>query len=166
MLISFWRFCFNCLNSIPTSRGNGLKICLLRLGGTRVGNNVRVCSGVRVQGRGRLVLGSGVWISPDVIIRTSSEGSIEIGSYCDIGPSVELISGTHLVGNSDRRAGDDLGLSISIGNGTWLGARVIIIGGVSIGFGCVVGAGSVVTRDLISNCLAAGVPAKVKKIYE
>ena len=50
-----------------------------------------------------------------------------------------------------------------IGDGCWIGAGVRILGGVTIGPGTVVAAGAVVTKDLLPNVLAAGVPAVVKK---
>ena len=52
---------------------------------------------------------------------------------------------------------------ISIGNDTWLGGGVIVCPGVTIGKRCIIGAGSVVTTDIPDDCMAAGVPAKVKK---
>lgn len=48
-----------------------------------------------------------------------------------------------------------------IGNDVWLGANVVVTGGVTIGDGCVIGAGSVVTRDIPPFSLAAGVPCRV-----
>lgn len=51
--------------------------------------------------------------------------------------------------------------SVKIGSMTWLGARVVVVAGVEIGDGCIVAAGSVVTKDLPPNTICAGVPAKV-----
>ncbi len=52
---------------------------------------------------------------------------------------------------------------VSIGDGTWLGHGTVVLPGVNIGHHVVVGANSVVTRDLPDNCVAAGVPARVIK---
>ena len=52
---------------------------------------------------------------------------------------------------------------VFVGNDVWLGDRVIILPGVHIGDGCIIGAGSVVTRDIPPYSVAAGVPAKVIK---
>jgi maltose O-acetyltransferase len=65
-----------------------------------------------------------------------------------------------------RRAGEGVANSIEIGDGCWIGARSIILGGVRIGEGSVVAAGSVVTRDVPSNVLIAGVPACIKRKLE
>ncbi|MDZ7891010.1 MAG: DapH/DapD/GlmU-related protein [Rhodoferax sp.] len=67
------------------------------------------------------------------------------------------------MGTSERRAGNGTAKSITIGNGCWIGAKSIILGGVSVGPGSVVAAGSIVTRDVPANVLVAGVPAKIKK---
>lgn len=55
---------------------------------------------------------------------------------------------------------------IVIGDNCWIGEKVIIVAGVHIGRGCVIGAGSVVTRDVPDYCIAAGVPAKIIKKYD
>jgi acetyltransferase-like isoleucine patch superfamily enzyme len=52
---------------------------------------------------------------------------------------------------------------VKIGNDVWIGTKVIIMGGVKIGNGAIIGAGSIVTRDLPDYSIAVGVPAKVKK---
>ena len=55
---------------------------------------------------------------------------------------------------------------ISIGSNVYIGARSIIMGGVTIGDNVIIGAGAVVTRDIPSNCVAVGVPARVIKTYD
>jgi acetyltransferase-like isoleucine patch superfamily enzyme len=60
----------------------------------------------------------------------------------------------------DRRPDGDLIAPIAVGNNVFLGSAVTVMPGVSIGDNVVVGAGAVVTRDLPSNCVAVGVPAK------
>lgn len=57
-------------------------------------------------------------------------------------------------------------LPIVVGDNCWFGANVSVLQGVTIGSGCVIAAGSVVTEDLPDNVVAAGVPAVVKKIIE
>jgi len=55
-------------------------------------------------------------------------------------------------------------LPISVGDGCWIGARTVILGGVTIGAGSIVAAGSMVAYDVPANVLVAGVPAKVKRV--
>lgn len=87
-------------------------------------------------------------------------GDIEIGSNCDVGVEVLFCSSTHEIGSSDRRAGRVMGLPIKVEDGCWIGARTTIMPGVTIGYGCVIAANSVVTKNCEPNGLYAGVPAK------
>ena len=57
-------------------------------------------------------------------------------------------------------------MSINIGNDCWIGANVSVLAGVTIGDGCVIATGSVVTKDIPANCIAAGIPAVVKRKIE
>ena len=98
-----------------------------------------------------------------VIFYTHLEAPIVIGSNCDIGPSVEFITGSHEVGTSLRRAGKGIAKPIVINDGCWIGAGSRILAGVTIGSGTIVASGSVVVCDVPENVLVAGVPAIVKK---
>ncbi len=150
------------LDFFPPSRLFILRRTLLRLAGVNLANNTCFCGGW-IYGRGQLNIGEGSWLSPGCVFYTHEHANIEIGKRCDIGPAVEFIPGSHQIGSSERRAGEGTARSISIGDGCWIGARSVILGGVSIGTGSVVAAGSVVTRDVPENVLVAGVPAQIKR---
>jgi acetyltransferase-like isoleucine patch superfamily enzyme len=77
-----------------------------------------------------------------------------------IGPNVSLITSEHPVAPSRRRT-YLLGKPITIGRGVWIAAGATVIGGVTIGENSVVVAGSVVTRDIPPDTLAAGNPARI-----
>ena len=66
----------------------------------------------------------------------------------------------------DRNLGLEKALPIVVGDNCWFGANVSVLQGVTIGSGCVIAAGSVVTEDLPDNVVAAGVPAVIKKTIE
>jgi maltose O-acetyltransferase len=85
---------------------------------------------------------------------------IEIGRDCGIGMQVMLCTSTHADGGSGRRRGQPLGRPIRIGDGCWLGARAVVLPGVTIGDGCLIAAGAVVAEDCAPNGLYAGVPAR------
>ena len=87
--------------------------------------------------------------------------SIAIGDDVQIGPSVQLLTPTHPVDPDARRAKWEAAEPIAIESNVWLGGGVIVLPGVTIGENTVVGAGSIVTKDLPPNVVAAGNPARV-----
>src|SRR5262249_24326858 len=86
---------------------------------------------------------------------------IEIGDDVQIGPLVQLLTPTHPVEPEPRRAKWEAAEPITIGDNMWLGGGAIVCPGGTIGADPVVGAGAVVTSDLPSGVVAAGVPARV-----
>ena len=86
---------------------------------------------------------------------------IFIGDYTMIGPNVVIATGGHPVLPSLRQEGYQYNAPVHIGKNCWLGAGVIVVPGVTIGDNTVVGAGSVVTKDLPGNVVAAGNPCRV-----
>ena len=86
--------------------------------------------------------------------------TITIGAEVQIAPGVHLYTATHPLDAATRRSGLEAAHPITIGDGVWLGGRVVVCPGVTIGENTVVGAGSVVTRDLPAGVLAAGAPCR------
>ena len=86
---------------------------------------------------------------------------ISIGNDVQIAPGVHIYTATHPIDAEARRSGAEYALPVSIGDSAWLGGGAIICPGVTIGENTVVGAGSVVTRDLPANVVAAGNPCRV-----
>ena len=72
-----------------------------------------------------------------------------------------LITSDHELGGELQRMGRFRTAPIMIGEGVWIGARTLVLPGVTIGDGCVVAAGAVVTADLDPHALYAGVPARL-----
>lgn len=93
-------------------------------------------------------------------------GSITFGDNVFIGPFCGFYTASHPLGAKERNLGLERALPIAVGDNCWFGANVSVLQGVTIGSGCVIAAGSVVTEDLPDNVMAAGVPAVVKKIIE
>lgn len=87
--------------------------------------------------------------------------SITIGDDVQIGPNVQLLTPTHPVEPDARRAKWEAAEPIAIEANVWLGGGVIVLPGVTIGENSVVGAGSIVTKGLPANVVAAGNPARV-----
>lgn len=146
---------------LPPSRLFLLRRVLLRAARVEVSDGVCICGGGWIFGRGDVSVGAETWISPRCIIYTHISATVRIGTRCDIGPDVRIVTGSHEIGSWKRRAGRGTALPVSIGDGAWIGAGSIILGGVSIGNGALIAAGSVVTRDVPSNVLVGGVPARL-----
>ncbi|MDH6224503.1 MULTISPECIES: sugar O-acetyltransferase [Streptomyces] len=87
--------------------------------------------------------------------------AVVIGEDCQIGPNVQLLTPTHPVEPGPRRDKLEAAKPITIGDNVWLGGGVIVCPGVSIGDDSVIGAGSVVTRDVPAGVVALGNPARV-----
>ncbi|MFE0677893.1 sugar O-acetyltransferase [Streptomyces sp. NPDC058867] len=87
--------------------------------------------------------------------------AITIGEDCQIGPNVQLLTPTHPLEPGPRRDKLEAARPITIGNNVWLGGGVIVLPGVSIGDDSVIGAGSVVTKDVPARVVAVGSPARV-----
>ncbi len=85
---------------------------------------------------------------------------VTIGDYSLFGPGVQILTPMHPM-NAERRRVEEYGKPIEIGSGVWVGGGALILGGVRIGSRTVIGAGSVVTRDLPDDVLAAGNPCRV-----
>lgn len=106
-------------------------------------------------------LGAGVYINSGCTILDTCR--VEIGARTLLGPNVQLYAATHPVDGALRNGtrGPELGKPISIGADAWIGGAAVLCPGVRIGEHAVVGAGSVVTRDVEPYCVVAGNPARV-----
>lgn len=94
-------------------------------------------------------------------------GGITIGHHCFIGPNCGLYTAIHPLLSKERNEGYEKALPITIGDNCWIGADVTILPGVSIGEKSVIGAKSVVTKDIPAGVVAVGNPCKViRKISE
>lgn len=159
---------------LPESRGFDLKNALLRWAGAKIGSNVRVYSSARIVGTGRLIIGDDVHIGSGVFISSIAPAEIRLGSQIDIGPQVMILTGSHEINVENNLkdplyghiAGKGTEKSVYVGNGSWLGARSLILPGVTLARRTLVAAGSVVTRSSDKEAaMLAGSPAVEKKIY-
>ena len=86
---------------------------------------------------------------------------VKIGNRTIFGPNVQIYTATHPINYKERATGLELGKAISIGEDVWVGGSAVICPGVSIGDRTIIGAGSVVTKDIPSDIFAAGNPCKI-----
>jgi maltose O-acetyltransferase len=129
------------------------------LGGIGLGCEVR--APLRVDFGYNIRLGDRVFVNYNAVMLDVA--AITIGDDTLIGPNVQLLTPTHPLDPRLRREKWESGRPITIGRNVWLGGGVIVCPGVTIGDDAVVGAGSVVTRDLPADTTAVGNPARVIK---
>ena len=156
-------------NAIPYSQRDERRRMLEELFGA-VGENVSVGDGFTCGFGHNIYVGSNVSINLNCTFIDCNR--IDIGADTLIAPCVHLTTATHPVELSDRLTPDwnsasseyrwrTYALPIHIGRGCWIGANVVVLPGVTIGDGTVIGAGSVVTKDIPANVVAVGNPCRV-----
>jgi bifunctional N-acetylglucosamine-1-phosphate-uridyltransferase/glucosamine-1-phosphate-acetyltransferase GlmU-like protein len=123
---------------------------------------VLLCTGP-ADGSIRLRIGPDTYINRHTMLDATI--SLEIGSHCAIGPGCYLTDHDHGLDPSLPPLGQPmLSAPTRLGNEVWLGANVVVLKGVTIGDSAVVGAGSVVTKDIPADAVAVGVPARVVRL--
>ena len=105
-------------------------------------------------------LGAGVFLNFNCVILDVVK--VMIGERTQIGPGVQILAADHPRDPVGRASGLEFGRPVRIGRNVWIGAGAIILPGVSIGDDALVGAGSVVTRDVPAAATAFGNPARVR----
>lgn len=114
-------------------------------------------------------VGREVYIGTDLLITTVSSNSacrLEIGDRVAFGPRVTLILASDANWSKLNQKIKPIRSFVKIGDDCWIGAGVIVLAGVTIGESSVIGAGSVVTKDVPPHTIYAGVPAKFIKNIE
>ncbi|MGI8633895.1 MAG: sugar O-acetyltransferase, partial [Segetibacter sp.] len=128
--------------------------------------------------------GAGLWLQPPFYcdygsnIKTSEKVffnfncvvldvmQVTIGSRTMFGPNVQIYTATHPVSYKERASGLEYAKPITIGEDVWVGGSVVICPGVNIGNRTIIGAGSVVTKDIPDDVFAAGNPCRVIRNLE
>ena len=105
-------------------------------------------------------LGRGVFLNFNCCILDVVK--VTIGDMTQIGTSVQILTADHPRDPAQRRQMLEFGRPISIGANVWIGSGAILLPGVTIGDDAIIGAGSVVTRDVPSGATALGNPARIK----
>jgi len=106
-----------------------------------------------------ITLGENVFFNFNCVILDCAP--VTIGSNVLFGPAVQIYTASHPMSAAERRASLEFARPITIGDDCWIGGGALILPGATIGARTVVGAGSVVTRDLPPDTFAAGNPARV-----
>lgn len=88
---------------------------------------------------------------------------VKIGNNCQFAPNVSIYTAGHPIHPVSRNSLYEYGISVTIGDNVWIGGNTVILPGVHIGSNTVIGAGSVVTKDIPDWVVAAGNPCRVVK---
>ncbi len=139
------------------------RYCLLKTLAKSVGDNVSVFPDVYLKNVQEMEIGSNVSFQPMVYIE--AYGGVKIGNDVSLAEGASLFSVNHGFKelNTPIKEQKLEPLPITIDNDVWIGSKATVLGGVTISTGCVVGANSVVTKDLSSYSVAVGAPARVIK---
>jgi len=120
---------------------------------------------VKISGK-KLSLGKGSYMNSGYI--SSGTAGVSIGAWCAIGYNVSIIAVTHDIhfpsGPESLRPLNEK--AVRIGDGVWIGNNVVILPGCTVGNFAVIGANSVVNRDIPDFAVCVGMPARVVKIKE
>lgn len=137
---------YNCrIEMFDTGKNVGKKLIIGK--NCKMGDYVHIAAGERVEIGENVLMGSKILIS-----------DLNHGNYSEVCPE-----------STPDTAPDKRPIHtkpVAIGNNVWLGDNVCILQGVKIGDGCIIGANSVVTKDIPKNSIAIGSPAKVTKVYD
>ena len=140
-----------------------VRTAIYRLAGVKIGRRTLVFGRLTITGPGsvhkRLRIGSDCIINAPLFLDLSAE--IHIGDRVSIGHHCVFVTAHHEVGAPNFRAGANIGRPILIEEGSWIAARSTILPGVTVGQSCIVASGAVVAKNVPSNTLVGGVPARL-----
>jgi acetyltransferase-like isoleucine patch superfamily enzyme len=144
--------------------GSGCTVKTTAGGKLTASGKIRLDSGAELISQGQLTVGQNFVMNG--YSRVIAHERIDIGDNVVVARFVSILDHDHAF---NRNATGDLVFNgyitapVRIGNNVWLGDKVSILKGITIGDNVIIGANSVVTKDIPSNCIAAGIPAKVIK---
>ncbi|MGZ4332458.1 MAG: acyltransferase [Solirubrobacteraceae bacterium] len=139
-----------------------LRFFIYRSAGLDV-RTANIFPGCRFEGRGGTTIGLGSFVNSECYFDAAAP--IRIGRECQIGMQVMITTGTHEVSPDGLVSRTPIAAAVTIGNSCWLGARCLVLPGVTIGDGVLVAAGAVVIEDCAPHGLYAGSPAIRKRDF-
>lgn len=151
---------------LPNMVARKLRVTSLRRLGASIGTGVKVSQGVKVLGADRLVIEDGVAVANSVLL--DARGGLTVRKGALIGFESIILTYTHAWPDPKRpvQAQGVASKEVTIGSNTWIGMRVLVLPGVTVGESSVIGAGSVVTKPVPKLSIAAGNPCVVRRARE
>ncbi|WCE29335.1 sugar O-acetyltransferase [Vibrio sp. SCSIO 43137] len=135
---------------------------LLKQTGAQVPDSSYIAPPLEMSYACHLSLGENSYINSGALILDN--GKVTIGNHVMIGPRVQIYTAAHSLDAGERIAGDEVAKPVTIEDKVWIGGGAIILPGITVAEGAIVGAGSVVTKDVKPYDRVAGNPAKsIKK---
>ena len=176
-----------CVRWIPGRIGRLIRRVIYKSLFNYAGRQISICEGVIIKGFKNISIGSDFFINPNAVIHASGDstrlvignkfalnfgamviadhGLLEIGNGVMIGPNTVIRTSNH--GHSDLATllweQNQVSGKVLIEDNVWIGANVVILPNVTVGTGCIIAAGAVVTKNTPPNTVVAGVPARVVK---
>lgn len=150
-----WKLCQQ-LNALPPDAPQRRELLAQLIGAG--GDRATITSPFHCDYGTNIELGEGVYFNFNCVVLDVCK--VRIGAFTLIGPAVQIYTPLHPMDAASRRK-QEYGLPVEIGSDAWIGGGAIILPGVRIGDRTVIGAGSVVTRDVPAGVFAAGNPCRV-----
>lgn len=146
-------------NSLPPSKWEEKQLLLKEMF-AHIGTDCYIETPFHANWGGKHVhFGNGVYANFDLTL--VDDGEIFVGNHVMFGPGVVLSTGTHPIHPGLREKQAQYNAAIHIENNVWIGANAVVMPGIRIGANSVIGAGSIVTKDIPANVVAVGSPCKV-----
>jgi maltose O-acetyltransferase len=153
---------------LPRHQASQTRARLCSLAGFRIGAGTRLAALPKINGGAtlfsNLVIGKDCAIEVDCVF--DLEERIVIGDRVTLSPGVMILTSTHELDIREHRAGAVQLAPVSVGDGAWLGARCIILPGVTVGPGAIVNPGSVVNKDVAPHTRVGGTPAMQLEVLQ
>lgn len=149
----------------PLTRCYALKVWVLNKDPDFKVGSARISSSAKFVGCGSITIGDNVFIGHFTKFLNGG-AKILLGDNIDVSSNVLFITGSHELGDPNvQSAGKGNAFDISVHDGVWIGASVTILGGVNIGKGAIIAAGTVVHKSVPEKVIVAGSPMKVIKVW-
>ena len=145
------------LNTLPASDAAAREAAVRELFGS-VGANPFVHPGFNCDNGKNIHVGDEFLANCNVAILDVAQ--VRIGDHVMLGPNVVITTSGHPISPAERREHLAFAQPVTIGDDVWMGGNVVVLPGVTIGSNVIVAAGAVVNKDVPSNCIVAGVPAR------
>lgn len=126
--------------------------------GIKIGKNTKIVGPLYLGNCSTVEIGEQCWIGKN--FEVLGDGFVKIGNCCDCAPYVRFVTGSHEIGDAKRRAGIGILFSQTVGDGCWLGVESMFMGDIKVAEACVVGARTMVNKDVEPNSTVVGTPAK------